>query len=170
MAPTRRIMFSNWGILEPEGLFGAKQGRMAFYMAHSEKLDNLTNESYWKQFMTDAHHEMKRHPNRSADWVPKEILHIRDVLLSQWCEYLLEPGTYATDPNALAPYTWHGDVVCSCCGIDREGVEAQLDEYRSDNVWHFPALYMGWCNFCAEEKLAEIVALTAAVKSQSSRS
>jgi len=164
MAPARQIMFSNWGLLEPEFVCGAKTGRLAFYEAHAEKLDNLTNDNYWKQFMTDIHHEMKRHPNRSADWVPQEILEQRDVLLSLWCEYLLEPGTYATED--LDPYIWREGVVCSSCGIDRQQVATKLEAFNNHNSWQSPSLYIGWCNFCAEEKLAKITALTAAIKSQ----
>ena len=40
-------------------------------------LQNLWNPSYWKSQMTDEEREMRRHPNRSVDWIPNRLTKMR---------------------------------------------------------------------------------------------
>ena len=148
-------MFGNWGPLEPESIFGAKIGRMAFYEAHAEELNNLFNDSYWRAKMTPKHKEMRRHPNRSQDWIPNEILKERDELFIQWCDYLLPEGMWNTDYDSMF---WRGEEVCLVCGTDEKACAQRLkDEMDDERTLHFTSLTCVWCNFC-QPKMRAIIA------------
>ena len=150
-------MSGNWGELLPESLFGAKKGRMAFYEAHAEVIDNLFNMDYWRQKMTPEHLEMRRHPNRSIDWIPQEILKERDEVFVAWCGYILSPDEWTANES----WTWREEEVCLVCGTDEEQCNARLiAEKNTEHTTWWPSLKNGWCNFCREEMHDKIQQIT----------
>ena len=157
MEAMREIMFGNWGPMEPEGIFGAKTGRMAFYAAHKEVIDNLFNDSYWGAKMTPQHKEMRKHPNRSAKWIPREILKERDEMFLRWCSYILLPRHWSDKDS----WTWGEDEVCLICGTDQEQCKARLvAEKDTEGTTYFPSITHGWCNFCFQSMNAKIKQIT----------
>lgn len=51
-----------------------------FMLGHSDNFKNLDNKSYWRGQMTEEEIKMRRHPNRSAAWIPNRIEKIRHEL------------------------------------------------------------------------------------------
>ena len=155
MEAMREIMFGNWGPMEPEGIFGAKIGRMAFYEAHTKDIDNLFHDSHWRAKMTPQHLEMRKHPNRSYEWIPNEILEERAELFRKWCGYILSEGEWLTTKDT---WSW-GNQVCLICGTDEETCNQKLkNEKDTDTTTYYARLTFGWCNFCRpmmEQKIAQ---------------
>lgn len=159
--------FGNWGNVEPESIFGAKVGRMAFYEAHTEELDNLFNDSYWRGKMTPKHMEMRRHPNRSSGWIPQEILKERDDLFVMWLTYLLEDHQWSPEYDN---WRWPTDEVCRMCGTDEETCNQRLvDEKNGNGTTYSPNITFGWCNFCRPDMEKLITWKTEDIRDISSR-
>jgi hypothetical protein len=57
---------------------------------------NLESNSFWQLQMTDEEKEMKRHPNRSSNWIPQRLEEIRDDFRYKILDAVLGEGNYDT--------------------------------------------------------------------------
>jgi len=83
-------------------------------------LQNLWNPSYWKSQMTDEEREMRRHPNRSIDWIPIRLTKIRDRVRE-------EQMTWVLGEDGWTKSRYH-DGPCYRCGIEMK----RLKQYQRE--------------------------------------
>ena len=65
-----------------------------FIRANVEDFENLYNDRYWRAKMTPEDIEMRRHPNRSYDWIPGYLRDQRRELQMKLLDYLVGPENY----------------------------------------------------------------------------
>ena len=65
-----------------------------FIRANVEDFANLYNDRYWRAKMTTQDREMRRHPNRSIDWIPNYLREQRADLQMKLLDYLVGPEGY----------------------------------------------------------------------------
>ena len=85
-------------------------------------LRNLDLDSHWRNKMTPEEIEMKKHPNRSAQWIPNRIGEIRDKLRK---ELFLYVGQRVASKGSK-----HIPIFTNCIGC--EVTEDQIREYIDD--------------------------------------
>ena len=83
-------------------------------------LQNLWNPSYWKSQMTDEEREMRRHPNRSVDWIPNRLTKMRDRVKEEQMTWILGEDGWTKRWN------YEGD--CYRCGISMK----RLKQYQQE--------------------------------------
>lgn len=110
-------------------------------LENEASLRNLDNYRYWRSFMTDAHKEMNRHPNRSYQWVPQDIAKVRDAIADQQKDYVLGPNGWSR--------AWRVDH-CMSCGVSTDDLskyQSAVDQTISDmeKAWmeKYPELIIG---------------------------
>ena len=82
-----------------------------FILDNIEDYNNLNNNSYWQRKMTPGEWEAKKHPNRSAGWVPQRLEKERDALRYALFDILLGENNYAEESH------WYQGS-CHSCGAD----------------------------------------------------
>ena len=95
---------------------------MQWLITNEADLRNLDLDSHWRNKMTPEEIEMKKHPNRSAQWIPNRIGEVREKLRKELFLYVghrvANPGNWSSDP--ILP--------CIECGV----TEDQIREYIGD--------------------------------------
>ncbi|MHA1286096.1 MAG: hypothetical protein ACTSPB_01710 [Candidatus Thorarchaeota archaeon] len=82
---------------------------------------NLDNNSYWQRKMTPSEWEAKKHPNRSAAWVPQRLERKRDELRCGLLDVIVGPENHANES------LWYkGD--CKNCGVSYD----EESEFRTN--------------------------------------
>jgi len=149
-------MLGNWelGIGNTPSLFRDAQSdkedaKRAYYDLHSKELSNLYNMSFWRSRMTDQHKEMRSHPNRSPEWIPQEILKVREQRENDWLQLTLEDSEW--DATYTGWSSWKDGDKCNCCNAAREETRLRVKQELDGNGWTYNArLRYGWCNFCTD--------------------
>ena len=98
-------------------------GYYKWMLENEEQLRNLENNGYWQRQMTDDEREMRKHPNRSHQWVPNRLREIRDELRAKQLDKLL-------GPEGWKKTRWSSVENCYRCDISMD----RLIQYQSDLV------------------------------------
>lgn len=84
-----------------------------FIRANVDDFENLYNDRYWRAKMTPQDIEMRRHPNRSFDWIPGYLRDQRRELQMKLLDYVVGPENYDKS-------SWSRAEACYSCGVLQE--------------------------------------------------
>lgn len=94
-------------------------------LENEEQLRNLDNNGYWQRQMTDDEREMRKHPNRSHQWVPNRLKEIREDLSARQLDKLLGPEGWKKN-------SWSSVENCYRCGISMDRLIQYQRDLRND--------------------------------------
>jgi hypothetical protein len=89
-------------------------------------LSELETDSYWKEQMNEEEREMRKHPNRSFNWIPNRLRERRSQLRQDLFLYL--DHSKVEKPNILLRDVGEQEG-CNVCGVTPEEIREYIQDF-----------------------------------------